>query len=101
MKTPRLPLLAVICGTAFSLMAACPACAAGETNLQPTIKEAASLRQAEMPAEQPVITAQPPTMPTDEFGHELNYCQLPWDYLPGENQADAPSQIPALHLFMK
>jgi hypothetical protein len=96
MKTPRLPSLAVICGTAISLMAAYPACATGGDDPPPARNEAASPRQAEISAEQPA------SMPTDEFGHELNYCQLPWDYLPGENQADVlPQNSAHMHLFTK
>lgn len=65
-----------------------PAFAAEEADQQPALEAASTPRYVKMPPEQPVITAPPASVPTDEFGRELNYCLLPWDYLPGEQQPE-------------
>jgi hypothetical protein len=86
MNWTNLRTFAFICSTLACLAAAYPACAAEEADQQPALEAGSSHRYEEMPPEQLVIAAPPASMPTDEFGHELSYCLLPWDYLPGEQQ---------------
>jgi hypothetical protein len=86
MRNVRLSSLVFFCSTISSLVAAYPAFAAEVADQQPALEAASTHGYVKMPPEQPVITTPPESMPTDEFGRELNYCLLPWDYLPGEQQ---------------
>jgi len=36
-------------------------------------------------------------MPTDDFGHELNYCLVPWDFVPLGVSAEMQPNEPAAH----
>jgi len=88
MKTLSLNSVAFMCGTFYCMVAASAAWATGEADPQPVIYAAAATGYTETPAENSATAASPAAIPTDEFGHELNYCQLPWDYLPDNEEAD-------------
>ena len=86
MRNVRFSSLVISCSTISSLVAAYPAFAAEEADQQPALEAASTPRYVKKPPEQPVITAPPTSMFTDDFGRELDYCLLPVDYVPDEQQ---------------
>ena len=86
MNWTRLPTFGFICSIFVCLAVAYPASAVEETDQQPALEAGSAHRHEEMTPEQLVITAPTSSMPTDEWGRELSYCLLPWDYVPGEQQ---------------